>query len=190
LGKDEVVDLVDEGDRVIGSATLEKCLSEGLLHRAVAVLVIRSRGTVLIQVRSKTDHWQPGRWTISCTGHVKAGEGYEHAARRELAEELGIRSPVARLAKMLLPKVRGAAGVEWEFVSLFTARSDALPRIDPVELDGVRELEPRELGPLMGGRRLTPDAKLMLQEYAGSIQGLSVSRPSRPGPRPRAGETR
>ena len=183
MGKDEAVDLVDREDRRVGTATLERCLREGLLHRAVAVLVIRSDGKVLIQVRSRKDHWQPGRWTLSCTGHVKAGEGYEHAARRELAEELGIKADVTPVTKLRLPRVRGRGSVEWEVVSLFTSRTDEPPSIDPVELDGVHALSPGELDELMDGRRLTPDAKIMLRAYRALIQGRPSSRPSRRGRR-------
>ena len=32
----------------------------------------------------------PGAWDIACSGHVGAGEEYAAAARRELAEEVGI----------------------------------------------------------------------------------------------------
>lgn len=127
--------------------------------------MVRGDGKVVIQVRSKNDHWQPGRWTLSCTGHVRAGESYVHAARRELREELGLTSPVTPLTKLFMPKVRGGADVEFEVVSLFTTRTDAPLSIDPVELDGVRLLATSELDTLMSGRRLTPDAKIMLREY-------------------------
>ncbi|HMD78774.1 MAG TPA: isopentenyl-diphosphate Delta-isomerase, partial [Nitrososphaerales archaeon] len=64
----EEVDLVDDDDLVIGSARLSDCLAKGLLHRAVAVLVLRRTGTVVLQRRSESDLWNPGLWTISCTG--------------------------------------------------------------------------------------------------------------------------
>ena len=80
----EELDLVDEEDRVVGSATIEECLVKGILHRAVAVLVIRRDGRFVLQQRSKSDLWQPGLWTLSCTGHVKGGETYASAASREL----------------------------------------------------------------------------------------------------------
>ena len=35
------------------------------------------------------DIW-PGRWDVAAGGVVTAGEAWDHAARRELAEELGI----------------------------------------------------------------------------------------------------
>jgi len=161
---------------------LEKCLREGLRHRAVAVLVIRGDGRMVIQVRSKNDHWQPGRWTLSCTGHVGAGESYAHAARRELAEELGLNSTLVPLTKVFLPKVRGRGSVEFEVVHLFKTRTDAPLSVDPVELDGVRLFDPSELARLMEGRRLTPDAKMMLREYARATRVRPSSRRRRLGP--------
>ena len=65
-----MVDLVDVRDRVVGNTTTAGCLKEGLLHRAVAVLVLRSSGTYVLQQRSRQDSWQPGLWTISSAGHV------------------------------------------------------------------------------------------------------------------------
>jgi 16S rRNA (adenine1518-N6/adenine1519-N6)-dimethyltransferase len=170
LGEKEVVDLVDEKDRVIGRATLGRCLSEGLRHRAVAVLVSREGGGLLLQKRSKTDHWQPGRLTLSSTGHVGAGEGYDTAARRELSEELGLSSPVRFVKKLFLPKVRSRGEVEWEVVSLYASVTDAQVVADPKELDSVMEVTRKELAGLMSGKRLTPDAKILLRTYIASAE--------------------
>ncbi|HYC11769.1 MAG TPA: NUDIX domain-containing protein [Nitrososphaerales archaeon] len=184
MGKDELVDLVDGHDRRVGEATIERCLDEGLRHRAVAVLVVRGDGRVIIQVRSKKDHWQPGRWTLSCTGHVQAGEAYEHAARRELAEELGLSSPVTFLRKLFLPKVKSRGSIEWEVVSLYIAMTDAKPSIDPVELAGVHLVDSSGLDRLMRGRRLTPDAKILLNECRRSTLEPLWCQRIRPEPRP------
>jgi len=170
VGKEEVVDLVDSGDGVIGRATLDRCLGEGLRHRAVAVLVERSDGRVVLQVRSKSDHWHPGRWTLSSTGHVGAGESYAAAAKRELAEELGLSSAVKLVKKLFLPKVRSRGSVEWEVVSLFRSVSDEAAHPDPGEVDSTREVTLRELRSELGRRRLTPDAKILIRTYLTAVK--------------------
>jgi len=159
----ELVDVVDSGDRVIGTASLRECLREGLLHRAVAVLVVRSDGRLVLQQRSRNDRWHPGRWTLSCTGHVKAGEDYRSAAKRELSEELGLRLGLTRLVKVLLPRIRSRGLVEWEFVTAFACWTDLPVIIDPKELERAEPVSERNLARMMKGRALTPDAKILLR---------------------------
>jgi len=168
LPAEEVLDIVDRKDRVIGAAKLNDCLENGLLHRAVAVLVVRSSGRALLQQRSKRDLWHPGQWTLSCTGHVKRGETYVAAAKRELAEELGLKSRLKAFRKMLLPRISSKGLVEREWVSMFTARSDQQPEIDPVELESVEEVSRTSLRQMLAGRQLTPDAKILLRAYLAS----------------------
>ncbi len=150
---------------MVGESTLGDCLEGGLLHRAVAVVVSRSDGKVILQQRSRKDRWQPGMWTLSCTGHVKRGESYEEAASRELAEELGLRSSLATLGKYLLPPIREGELIEREWVALFAASTDAPINIDPVELESVEGFDGEGLRAMVEGGGLTPDASLLLEEY-------------------------
>jgi isopentenyldiphosphate isomerase len=153
---------------VVGSSTIGECLEKGLLHRAVAVLVIRSGGRFLLQRRSGRDRWHPGLWTISSTGHVKEGEAYEAAAGRELREELGISSDLDRVGKFLLPPLRSQGLTEWEWVAFFIARTDSPFSIDPVELDAAEEFDRTELLALIEGDTITPDAVILLKDYLGA----------------------
>ena len=165
MPREEKVDLVDEGDRVVGASSVGECLERGLLHRAVAVVVARPDGRIILQQRSKRDPWHPGRWDLSCTGHVRRGESYEEAASRELAEELGIRADLSLVNRLLLPPMREHGMIEREWVSLFAAASGAQVKIDPVELEGVKEITPSELRTMLDGEELTPDAVILLKEY-------------------------
>ncbi len=163
--EDEKVDLVDERDAVVGASTLGDCLSLGLLHRAVAVLVIRSSGRFLLQRRSKKDRWHPGLWTISSTGHVKQGESYDTAASRELMEELGLSAKLERIGKYLLPTMRSDGLTEREWVAFYVARTDSRCTIDSVELDGVDEFDEGSMRRLLKGDAMTQDAVILLRSY-------------------------
>ena len=165
MSGDEEVDLVDASDQVVGSAPLRACLEQGLLHRAVAVLVVRSNGSLLLQQRSRNDLWHPGLWTLSSTGHVRKGETYARAARRELEEELGMAARLRRISKVLLPAITSGRLTEREWVSMFTTVSDRSPRIDPVELEQVEEVSKLRLARMLNGPELTPDAKILLAAY-------------------------
>lgn len=87
---DELLDLVDENDEVIGTVWKSEAHGcPGMIHREVAVGVFNDSGEILIQQRSmkKTS---PGEWKITAAGHIGADEDPLLAAKREVNEELGI----------------------------------------------------------------------------------------------------
>ena len=86
---DELVDVVDEHDRVVATVTRRRMRAERLRHRAVFIAVTSSAGELLVHRRSDGKDLWPGRWDLAVGGVVGAGEDYDAAARRELAEELG-----------------------------------------------------------------------------------------------------
>jgi isopentenyldiphosphate isomerase len=86
----ELVDVVDLDDAVIDTVARTRVRAENLRHRAVFVLVRSSRGEVLVHRRSDTKDLWPGLWDLATGGVVTAGEGYDEAAVREIAEELGV----------------------------------------------------------------------------------------------------
>jgi len=161
----EMIDLVDERDVVTGTATISDCLEKGLLHRAVAVLVVRSNGEFLLQQRSKRDLWHPGLWTLSSTGHVKTGEAYGDAAARELSEELGISARLLQLNKRLLPPIRSGRLTEREWVALYVTRTDIPCSIDRTEVESVKEVAVPQLRRMFDEGSMTPDAVILLTEY-------------------------
>ena len=157
--------MVDDEDHVVGAATIDRCLREELLHRAVAVLVKRKNGAIVLQQRSKKDSWHPGMWTISCTGHVRRGESYQRAAIRELSEELGLKSTVEEFRKFLLPPISSNGLTELEWITVFTTLTDAPVTIDAVELESALEVRQPELRKIIKDWPLTPDARIILGEY-------------------------
>jgi isopentenyl-diphosphate delta-isomerase type 1 len=86
---EEIFDVVDEADCVIGQASRREVHASGQHHRAVHILVHDAAGRVFLQRRSFAKETSPGCWDSSCSGHVDTGEDYQTAARRELGEELG-----------------------------------------------------------------------------------------------------
>ena len=86
----ELVDIVDDDDRVIATVSRAEMRARRLQHRSVGIAILSSDGRLLVHRRSLTKDLWPGWWDIAAGGVVTAGETYEEAARRELAEELGI----------------------------------------------------------------------------------------------------
>ena len=87
---DELVDIVDEHDRVVRVATRREMREGRLRHRTVFVAVVSSSGDLLVHRRSDHKDVWPGRWDLAAGGVLAAGESYDDGAVRELAEELGI----------------------------------------------------------------------------------------------------
>ena len=97
---EELVDVVDQFDNVVGRATRSEVRVQKLLHRGVAVLCRRTSGPVLVHRRTKTKDVFPDLYDMFVSGMVSAGESYEQAARRELKEETGIAGePLRRVLK-------------------------------------------------------------------------------------------
>ena len=88
---EEVVAIVDARNRVVGSALRRDMRRNRLPHRSTYILVFNSRGELCVQRRTDTKDVFPGYYDIAAGGVVLAGETYEAGARRELAEEVGIR---------------------------------------------------------------------------------------------------
>ena len=87
---DELLDVVNENDEVIGVKSRGEIHAEGLMHRAVHILLFNNAGELFLQKRSLSKDEQPGKWDSSAAGHVDSGEGYLDCACREINEELGI----------------------------------------------------------------------------------------------------
>lgn len=128
----EIFDVVDEHDEVTGQATRGEVHAQGLLHRAVHVLVFNKRGDVLLQQRSMLKDAHPGVWDSSVSGHLDAGEAYETAAVRELAEEMGIdaKCPPTEIARL-----KPSAATGWEHIRLYRYEHQGSIRFPAAEIE-------------------------------------------------------
>lgn len=91
---DETVSLVDRTGREVGTAPRALVRRDNLLHAATAVLVRNREGGIYLHRRSADKDWAPSFHDCAAGGVLQAGEDPVEAARRELAEELGIAGAV------------------------------------------------------------------------------------------------
>jgi isopentenyl-diphosphate delta-isomerase type 1 len=87
---EELLDVVDESDQVVGVKPRGEIHAKGLMHRAVHILVFNDQKQLFIQKRAMNKDENPGLWDSSAAGHVDSGEDYLSCAIRELDEELDI----------------------------------------------------------------------------------------------------
>lgn len=126
---DEIYDVVDMNDQVIGQATRKEIHEKNLVHRSVHTLVFNPEGNLFLQKRSLSKDENPGFWDTSSAGHVDSGEDYLTAANRELSEELGISEPLQPFMQ-----IKACEDSHWEHVIAYTCTTRQPIKINPVEI--------------------------------------------------------
>ncbi|PHM63599.1 NUDIX hydrolase [Xenorhabdus ishibashii] len=86
----EWIDIVNEDNEVIAQSTRQQMRAQNLRHRATYIVVHDGMGKILVQHRTETKDFYPGKLDATAGGVVTMGETLLEAARREAEEELGI----------------------------------------------------------------------------------------------------
>ena len=128
--RQEILEVFDRQNRLIGRAARGTIHRLGLRHRAVHIFVFNSSGELYLQLRREHKDQYPGHWDTSAAGHVSPGEGYAAAAARELAEELGLQEKLFQLAEVTARPETG-----WEHVVLFQCWTETVPAPNPEEIE-------------------------------------------------------
>ena len=154
----EMVDVVDDDDRVVATVSRTAMRAQRLQHRSVSVAVISTDGRLLVHRRADNKDVWPGMWDIAAGGVVAAGEGYLDAARRELAEELGVKAGSLEYL--------GKAAFADEAVALigscYVTVSDGPFSFTDGEIAEVRWVTRPELEALMATEAFVPDSLAIL----------------------------
>jgi isopentenyl-diphosphate delta-isomerase type 1 len=139
---EEVFDVVNERDEVIGQERRSVVHRTGLRHRAVHVLVFNAEGKLFLQKRSMTKDTFPGAWDSSASGHLDSGETYEACAMRELGEELGWQPASApkRVFKLTACEETGQ-----EFVWMYVCEGEGPFSLHPEEIERGDWFKPEEI---------------------------------------------
>lgn len=130
---EEIFDIVNERDEVVGQKPRSEVHRLGLQHRAVHILVFNSRAELFLQKRSMQKDCFPGAWDSSAAGHLDCGETYDDCAVRELREELGltVAEPLGRLFKLA-----ACAATGQEHVWVYRCEAEGPFALHPDEIEG------------------------------------------------------
>src|SRR5437764_12514296 len=140
--REEIFDVVNERDEVIGRESRSEVHRLGLKHRAVHVLVFNSRGQVFLQKLSMSKDRQPGLWDSSASGHLDCGEDYDDCAVRETREELGLKLPAPPVR---LFKLAASPETDQEHVWVYRCEAEGPFSLHPDEIDCGRWFTPQEI---------------------------------------------
>ncbi|MFE0578814.1 NUDIX domain-containing protein [Streptomyces sp. NPDC058874] len=112
---DEVLDVVDRDDRVLGQAPRGEVYARGLIHRCVFVLARDAEERIFVHRRTASKLVFPSHYDMFVGGVVGAGESYAEAALREAEEELGVRG-LAQPEPLFRFLYEGPGGAWWSSV--------------------------------------------------------------------------
>jgi isopentenyldiphosphate isomerase len=139
---EEIFDVVNELDQVIGKRPRSEVHRLGLMHRATHVLAFNQRGQVFLQKRSMNKDRQPGLWDSSASGHVDSGEDYDACAVRELREEIGLE--ISEVPRRLF-KLAASPETDREHVWVYRCEAEGPFQLHPDEIECGDWFEPQEV---------------------------------------------
>jgi isopentenyl-diphosphate delta-isomerase type 1 len=163
---EEILEVVDSNNRVIGMAGRSEIHKRHFMHRSVHIFLFNSAGELFLQKRAQTKDEFPGYYDSSAAGHVNPGEDYHEAAKRELKEELGIEAPLKKVAELSASQETG-----WEFVWFYSAVADDAVRLNHDEIEEGRYYSLVEIRAflLSDGDKFTPSVKTLFEIFQTSI---------------------
>ncbi|MDO4798429.1 MAG: isopentenyl-diphosphate Delta-isomerase [Coriobacteriales bacterium] len=140
--RDNELILVDGLDRQVGTATKWQAHTDGLLHRAFSVVLVREgeRGLeLLLSQRALGKYHSGGLWANSCCSHPRAGERTIDAAYRRVREELGCEATGLREVASFAYRAEFANGLsEHEYDHVLVGDFAGTLAPDPQEVSDTR----------------------------------------------------
>jgi len=160
---DEIVDLIDKDDNIIGEKLKSECHKKGLWHRAVSIFVFNKEGKLLVQKRAPNMSC-PNLLCSSASGHLQKGDSYKEGAKRELKEELGILCKLKFVGKFTMDVSYPDGKIDKEHYVLFICNYDGEFKIQKEELSEIKFFSIEELKQMIKNNKnkFTPG---FLQEF-------------------------
>ena len=143
MDEDEILDVVDRNDNVIGQKKRSKLQKEDSGFRAINVFLLNPKGQIWIPRRAAHKMAFPLCLDMSCGGYVRSGESYEDAFKREVKEELAldVESLPCRLLGYLTPYTDEVS----MFMKVYEIRSEQAPKWNPRDFVEAYWLWPHEV---------------------------------------------
>lgn len=149
----------DENSNFVGLYPKEILHSKdtSLYHETVWMWITDETGRVLIQKRASTKKFLPGKWDISCAGHIEFSETSEYAAARELDEELGIdmTRDLLQNEKMFKYKSEWLHEFSYNYFMQINSNTTSIRKCD-AEVDDVKFVTLEELERIMYSEDFVP----------------------------------
>lgn len=165
--EDELLDVVDKNDTVIGQEFRFKLYKErSSSFRVINVLLTNKGGQVWIPRRTAGKRLFPLCLDVSVGGHVRSGESYEEAMRREVAEEINL--DIDRVDWKILGKLTPDDHAVSAFMRVYEIRMDTTPPYNRDDFVEYHWLHPRQVLEMMrAGEKAKDDLVKVLMVFYG-----------------------
>lgn len=162
---EEILDLVDEHDTVIGTMARTNVFTQGLTNfRLVSAFLRDPQGHFLIPRRTKHKSSYPDRF--ACVGGcVQSGETYDQACVREVFEETGLILDNAlsyRVLGILNPWQHGIKGYNKVYEIIVTQEAIKLNSDDFSE---IIQVSPEQLSQQLTSNQVTHNFPILLKHF-------------------------
>lgn len=141
----QLVVLVDQDDRDLGTMEKMKAHYEGVLHRAFSIFIFNSNGELMIHQRALSKYHSPGLWTNTCCSHPQLNNVVIDNAHTRLQEEMGFDCEFSEAFTFLYKADVGQGLIEHEFDHVFIGISNKKPNINPVEVESWKYMSMEDL---------------------------------------------
>lgn len=163
---EEMVDVVNDNDEIIGSAPRRGIHNTGKLHRSAHIFLLNSQGKIWLEKRAPNTDTFPGYYNSSAAGHIRKGERYLEGAEREAYEELGI----SNIKLEERHKLAASKETSNEFVAFFIIKSDAEPRVHEATVS-LRPYSIREIDQMIAnGEKFVPIFLKLFEWYKANLK--------------------
>lgn len=139
-----MLDKLDKNGNIIGQAKRSDFHGDpSLIHGVVHCWFFNSKGQILWQQRSLKKATSPGKWDMSCGGHILSGDTAEHTVIREIEEELGVKD----IKPIFVDKYIEGDDYQTELINLYYAITDKNPdefTLQEIEVEKVEWIYPFE----------------------------------------------
>ncbi|MBR5957824.1 MAG: NUDIX domain-containing protein [Salinivirgaceae bacterium] len=167
---EEILPIVDDEGRVIGSAPRSQCHSDRtLLHPVVHLHVFNPRGDLYLQKRALTKRIQPGKWDTAVGGHIAYGEEILTALSREAGEEIGL----VDFEPVSITRYKWQSMVESEMINVFATVTNKPLVSQNDEIDDARFWPLTEIRASVGKGVFTPNFE---KEFTNIVDTENVAR--------------
>ncbi len=163
---DELVDVIDEQGRTVGTVTRREMRARRLPYRCTYVLVFNRRGELFVHLRTPTKDVYPSHWDVAVGGVLAAGETFDRGAERELREELGVEAALEALFPFRYADERSVVQA-----MAYRAVHDGPFRLQPEEVVRGEFVPVEEVSARAARERFCPDGLAVLAEYLRLAKG-------------------
>jgi len=167
MAEDELMDVVDRNDNVIGQSLRSEIYTmKSPGFRVINAFIVNGEGKLCLPRRADTKKLFPLCLDTSVGGHVKSGETYEAALFREAKEEthLDLNLVSWRNLGYLTPWTHGTSA----FMKVYEIWVDTAPRFNPDDFVAFYWLYPHEvMRRLATGDRAKDDLPIIISVFYG-----------------------